>query len=275
MFGYALSPDEKRVAINLKTEGRNDIWVHDIERGVRSRFTFVENTDGDPLWSPDGRFIAFATRPNALVSRLHRKPADGSGKEELLTEQTHQMIPDHWSRDGKYLVYDLFTGNTNRDLWLLPMGGPQSAARTAEPYLKAKANIIRGGLSPDSRWMAYASDESAEYRIYVQAVPAGGAKWQISTAGGGDPSWRRDGNEIYFIASDRKLMAVPVDAAGANFRPGTPQPLFELPAQAAYQASADGRRFLVRLPAEGEASVPPIEVLINWPATLRKAEPAP
>jgi Tol biopolymer transport system component len=261
--------------MNLRTESRNDIWVQDIDRGARSRFTFVEHADADPLWSPDGRFIAFATRPNALVSRLYRKPADGSGKEELLSEQTYQLLLADWSRDGKYLVYNLFPGNTNRDLWLLPMGGAQGAARTAEPYLKPKANIIRGGLSPDSRWMAYASDESAEYRIYVQAVPAGGAKWQISTAGGNDPAWRRDGKEIYFIASDRKLMAVPVDAGGGNFRAGAPQPLFELPAQSGYQVSADGRRFLVRVPAEGEASVPPVEVLINWPATLRKAEPAP
>jgi hypothetical protein len=157
------------------------------------------------------------------------------------------------------------------DLWLLPLDGD----RKPIPYLQSPFNEATGQFSPDGRWMAYASNESGQPQIYVQAIPASGAKSQISTAGGDQPRWRRDGKELFYVSADQKLMAVPVKT-GAVFEIGSPQPLFEiqpvyppLTGRFAYQPTADGQRFLVTAPVSG-AATPPITVVLNWQAGLKK-----
>ncbi len=274
VLDFEISPDEKRLVMRIGG-ARSDFWLQDLERGALSRFTFTEHADGRALWSPDGRTIVYTERPSSVLSRLYRKPADSSSKEEMLIESDHQISLRDWSPDGKYLVFRRQNNATAQDLFLFPMGDTGGAARTPIAYQTSSANEYRGSFSPDSRWIAYTSDESSEPRVYVQAVPASGPKWQISTAGGDYASWRRDGRELYYLSSGHKLMAVPVEAGPGGFRPGTPQELFEVPGQSDYQPSADGRRFLVRLAPEGEPSVPPLEIILNWPSSLRKREPAP
>ena len=155
------------------------------------------------------------------------------------------------------------------DLWLLPLEGD----RKPVPYLQTPFSESDAQFSPDGRWMAYASNESGEPQIYVQGIPASGAKWQISTTGGNQPRWRRDGKELFYVSA-QKLMAAPVKT-GTAFEAGSPQPLFEIQPvstrfdnQATYQPTADGQRFLVTAPVGG-AATPPITVVLNWQATLK------
>jgi dipeptidyl aminopeptidase/acylaminoacyl peptidase len=157
------------------------------------------------------------------------------------------------------------------DLWLLPLDGD----RQPVPYLQTPANEMLGQFSPDGRWMAYASDESGRRQVYVQAIPANGDKRQISTTGGGQPRWRRDGHELFYVADDQTLMAVPVKT-DVTFEMDTPRPLFQLDPISvrtvfAYQPASDGRRFLVTTPVGG--TTPPITVVLNWQEELKRLVP--
>ena len=174
-----------------------------------------------------------------------------------------------WSRDGKTIVY--VPDYRQADLWLLPMqGDPKPAA-----YLQSPFGEYNAQFSPDGRWMAYTSDESGREEVYVQAVPATGAKWPISTAGGSRARWRRDGKELFYLALDQRLMSVAVKA-GPSFEAGIPQPLFQTsitsavqPHQFFYTPSPDGQKFLLTVPT-GDAAPAPITVVLNWRAGLRK-----
>jgi dipeptidyl aminopeptidase/acylaminoacyl peptidase len=196
---------------------------------------------------------------------------NAAGKEELLLDGGINDVPQDWSPDGKFIVYQSFRSGTGTDLLLLPLQGDHKPI----PYLETPFNEGDAQFSPDGRWMAYASNESGQAQVYVQAIPAGGAKWQISPAGGVQPRWRRDGKELFYISTDQKLMAVQVKS-GATFEPGAPQPLFDIDpiyppivGGFAYQPTADGQRFLV-LSLVGGATAPPINVVLNWQAGLRK-----
>ena len=182
-----------------------------------------------------------------------------------------------WSPDGKFILYSDYQEKTKYDLWMLPLEGDHKPI----PYLQTPFNELHGQFSPDGRWIAYASDESGRFEVYVQTFPASGPKWQISTAGGDFPRWRRDGKGLYFIAADQKLMEIPVktgSGSSAAFEPGVPQPLFRIePLSTAvtgaipYQPASDGQRFLVNVQAGGEgAQAPPISVVLNWTAGLKK-----
>jgi serine/threonine protein kinase/Tol biopolymer transport system component len=272
----ALSPDEKTIAMVRSSDNGFDIWLQDLGRGSISRFTFGLGFNRFPLWSPDGGRIVFESNlPSAIRYDFYEKPVSGAGKEELLLHAGINARPTDWSPDGKYIVYSEYTDKTNNDLWLLPLQGDHKPI----PYLQSPFNEVAGQFSPDGRWMAYASDESGEYQVYVQAIPPAGAKWQISTAGGIFPRWRRDGKELFYVAPDQKVTAVPIKTAGspsAPFEAGTPQPLFAIePALNVnlfpYQPVADGQRFLVNAQASGEATAAtPIIVVLNWTAGLKK-----
>jgi serine/threonine protein kinase len=269
MAGDSLSPDGKKVLISIfnLTRDAADLWLLDVERGVPTRSTFRPGISADGIWSPDGNTIVF----QADNRMIYRKPANGTGKEELLLGEGINSRPVDWSRDGKFVVYESTGSTTGNDIWLLPMEGDHKPV----PYLQTPFNEGDAQLSPDGRWMAYASNESGQPQVYVQAIPASGAKWQISPAGGVQPRWRRDGKELFYISTDQKLMAVPVKS-GDGFEAGASQPLFELdpifPAMMgrfAYQPAADGLRFLV-LELVGGSTAPPIDVVLNWQVALKK-----
>jgi Tol biopolymer transport system component len=264
-----LSPDEKTVAFRARTGATSDIWLYDLARDVVSRFTFGPEGSAFPVWSPDSGRIAYQRRSTGGGFTIHVRPASGAGTEELLKPAGVNTRATDWSRDGKLIVYQETAGGTNIDLWLLPLEGD----RRPVPYLQTPFNEMLGQFSPDGKWMAYRSIESGQNQVYVQPIPASGAKWQISAAGGNNPRWRRDGRELFYVAADRKLMAVPIATGGTavdSFQAGAAQALFEIPPDVAVQQpTADGQRFLATVPAGGEgAAATPITVITNWQAGL-------
>jgi len=269
--GLDLAPDGMRVAVTRPdaANGR-DIWLLDPSRGTSTRFTFHPAEEMTPAWSPDASRIAFASSRNGPFD-LYQKISSGAGNEELLLRSEYSKRMCDWSRDGRFLLYTSDNPKTKSDLWVLPMEGD----RKPHPYLETEFNEGLGQFSPDGHWVAYVSDESGRMEVYVQSFPAAKGKWQISTAGGLQPRWRRDDKELFYIASNRELMAVEVKTAG-QFEAGVPKALF--PTRIIFStlwyffrfaAAPDGKRFVIDSADEGPASgsSAPITVVLNWKAT--------
>jgi eukaryotic-like serine/threonine-protein kinase len=262
-----LSSDGKRVAYDLMGGGVFEVWVRDLERGIRSRITFQPSNV--PLWSPDGRTLVFAALTNALL-HLGQRPSDLSAPESLLLKLDANPIvfPSDWSADGRYLTYYRTDAKTQLDQWVLPMTGE----RQPFVFLHGDFNESQGQFSPDGNWMAYTSDESGTPQINVVSFPKPGGVRQVSTAGGSQPRWRRDGKELYYVALDRRLMALSVKT-GATFEAETPHPLFETqlptnPPRQLFAVSRDGQRFLLTVPVETAGG--PLILIQNWSAGLKK-----
>jgi len=192
---------------------------------------------------------------------LYQKPADGSGKEELLLQSAEIKRPNSWSPDARFILYN--SDQNNGDLMVLPLTGD----RKPFPFLSTPFNEQQGVFSPDGKWVAYHSNESGRNEVYVRPFPGPGGQWQLSTAGGTSPRWRADGKELYYVTPDAKLMAVPVVTQGSTLTPGTPQLLFQthLPLgsnRPQYDVARDGR-FLINTDLQ-DASTEPIHLLLNW-----------
>jgi eukaryotic-like serine/threonine-protein kinase len=266
---FRLAPDEKRITFDQPDAqtGSADVWVMDLVRGVTSRLTFDPSVDNLPIWSPDGLRILYPNNRSGTFD-LYVKAATGAGQEEVLVKLgTPTGWGTHWSRDGRFIMYEIPGDKTGRDLWIAPQFGD----RKPFPYLHAQFNESEGNFSPDGRWVAYVSDESGRNEIYVQAFPLSGAKFQISTGGGTQPTWRKDGTELFYLAADRNLMAVPIKS-GATLEVGVSKSLFPIAVTAqrhSYAVTNDGLRFLVSTSAGGEKMVP-MTVVLNWTAQLKK-----
>jgi Tol biopolymer transport system component len=266
-----LSPDERRAAVSLigTQTGTSDIWLFDLTRDLPSRFTTDPAQDTNPLWSPDGSRIVFSSGREG-VSNFYQKTANGAGNEEILLKSSEEKWPDDWSSDGKFILYQTFNPKTNWDLWTLPMSGDRQPA----PFLQTQFNEQQAKFSPDGKWIAYTSDESGGPEIYIQTFPTSGGRWRVSAGGGCQPSWRGDGRELFYIAADRKLMAVDVKL-GTSFETGVPQPLFDTRVltltdfRSHYAVAADGQRFLINSTIE-ETRASPISVVVNWNAGLKR-----
>ena len=194
--------------------------------------------------------------------------ATGAGKEKLLQKSANVQVPEDWSGDGHWLACRETDAETNIDLWVLPLSGD----RKPVPFLRTKANEFGGRFSPDGKWMAYHSDESGRLEVYVQPFPASGGKWQVSKDGGSYPKWRRDGKEMFYLAADRKIMAVEVHA-GATFQASVPMPLFETRISFAFRhftVTGAGRGFLVPTPTGEAWSSTPATVVLNWTAGIKR-----
>jgi Tol biopolymer transport system component/tRNA A-37 threonylcarbamoyl transferase component Bud32 len=264
-----ISPDGSAVAVNRidPVSGTTNIWLLGIGRDSAERFTFSASFDHYPVWSPDGRRIAFDTNRNGSAD-LYSKAVGGSSGEEQVIHSGEAKSPTDWSPDGRFLIYERFDPKTKWDLWALPAGGGQPPA----VLLHSEGNEVDGRVSPDGRWIAYASDESGRWQVYVASFPSPGGRWQISSDGGTQPVWRRDGRELFYLGADRKLMAVPI-TAGPRFGFGPPHALFQTRARytgnIAYDVAPDGQRFLVNTLVGSEA-IPPITVVMNWTAALSR-----
>jgi Tol biopolymer transport system component/predicted Ser/Thr protein kinase len=267
----ALSRQGDRLVFNASDArtGKLDVWVRDLARGVNSRFTFGEaGLNFAPMWSPDGSQIVF-TSETGDTSSLIVKPSTGQGEEKVLLKSNEgRVIASDWSRDGKLLAYSLRTKG-GWDALVLPASGDGKPI----PIARTPFNEIWPAFSPDGRFVVYQSNESGRPEIYVQTFPNASGKWQVSTAGGADPSWRSDGKEIFYRAPDQKLMEVDVQT-GETFQAGIPRSLFlaRIPPGASrnrYVASADGQRFLFVAPL-GRESMTPTTVVLNWFAELAK-----
>ena len=282
-FEPTLSPDETRIAVDVfdhrpsRRFGFNvagvvsDIWIVDRSTGVASQFTADPGAEFDPVWSPDGRSIVFsANRTDNLELDLYQKNADGTGSRQLLLDLPKAIHVQDWSSDGRFVVYATFDEMTHGDLWLLPMFGD----RKPQPLLGTEFNEEQAQISPDGRWFAYTSQKSGRSEIYVRSFPTAGQEWQISTTGGGDARWRADGKELFYIAEDRQLMAVPVKG-GTTVEHGPAVALFDTgmaphwgEGRNHYDVSRDGR-FLFMAPIADDRSSPFI-VVLNWAAKLAK-----
>jgi Tol biopolymer transport system component len=267
-----LSPDERRVAVDRVNNENTlrDIWLCDTTTAAASRFTFGTADDIFPVWSPDGRRIAWASSRDGGFS-IYWKSASGAGQDELLLRASggQLKIPNDWSRDGRFIIYYDVDPKTKRDLWVLPLEGD----RKPFVFLQTDANEAGAQLSPDGRWMAYASDESGTYEVYVRSFPDARSKFQVSTRGGVGPQWRRDGKELFYHAPDGKLMAVEVKG-GAAFEMGVPTALFAFRSGsfatiAPFAASGDGQRFLLSTITDDSGGAA-VTVVLNWTAGLKR-----
>ena len=265
-----ISPDGSRIAVQQTDQraGRSDVWVIDVARGVKTRLTLDEtNVHNVPLWSPDGASIIVKGTP---ARGVHRWPAAGGAEEQIFPTS---FDPNSYSPDGRYLVYTILDSDTNRDIGVLPLFGE----RKPFPFVNSSSNETHGQVSPDGKWIAYESDESGPKgteEIYIQSFPTAGQKIRVSTAGGQQPRWRRDGLELFYLSPDDRLMAVPVQTT-PGLKVGAPSPLFEtrivagrgIGTNANYDVTADGQRFIIasRL---GDTDNPPITIVLNWTAAL-------
>jgi Tol biopolymer transport system component len=267
----ALSPNESQVAITVRSSPTSsDIWLHDLQRGVPTRFTFGPGRRRWPVWSSDGRSIVFVVATGgAFGNDFFRKPSNG-GAEEKIVRPGSNGTPLDISPDGKLLLYSATGSDTKDDLWLLPLQGQPTPAK----YLEGPSDERHAQFSPDGRWIAYASDETGRFEVYVQAAPAAGSKRQISTQGGSRPRWRRDGKELYYLSPEGKLMVVPVTLAAGTLRVGAAERLFDLPLAPGnnraflYAPAANGQKFLASGLPEG--SMQPVTVWMNWMAGIVK-----
>ena len=264
----AISPDGRSVAFDqMEPDGRNDdVWIREVRNDAVMRLTFGPGLMELPAWSPDGKRIAFMAN-QGLSSGLHLKNADGSGSDsEIAQAFGSQQYDWGWSPDGKYLL--LARGNA---LAYISLGDKQ-------PKMLIQGNgIVRNAqFSPDGKWIAYSSNETGAWEIYVSPFPDAGSKWQVSRGGGVEPRWRHDGKELFYLSSEGKMMAAPVKL-GATFESGSPLALFQSRVRqpissgdvVSYDVTADGQKFLINTRVD-EPNAAPLSVILNWSSEMEK-----
>jgi eukaryotic-like serine/threonine-protein kinase len=259
-----ISPDGKRIAVVLAdSSGIPDIWLLEFAHGNPSRLTFGESF-GTGIWSPDGQRIAYHLLNN---TKLFERSANGPGPEDTVLQSQFSVYLNDWSPDGRYLVYSQISPEGRYELWLMPTTGD----RKPLPFLQTSFDELQGQVSPDSKWIAFTSNESGRNEIYVQSFPAGGARWLVSSGGGTLARWRRDGKELFYRSLDGKLMVASVRKApsslefgqpSALFRVSEPQGVFSYP----YDVSSDGQRVLALVPGQAAGDAASLSVIINWDA---------
>ena len=267
-----ISPDGKRVALDIvdPQTGNIDIWIYEASGGLATRLTSHAAIDSAPVWSPDGSRIAFFSMRLAHPD-LFIKNSNGTGDEQLIVKSDLTKYTTDWSRDGRYVLFRVLDPKANLELWMLPIDGD----RKPVPLIKTSYGVSHGQFSPDGRWVAYSSNESGKWEIYVAPFPGPGGNWRVSAAGGIEPRWRRDGKELYYLAPDGTLMAVEV-RDGTMFDVGATRPLFKSRRREhissgdlfSYDVSADGQRFLVNTDV-GEVSASSLNLVQNWTADLQ------
>jgi serine/threonine protein kinase/WD40 repeat protein len=264
-----LSPDGKVLAFTANDQGGATIWLLDLVRNVKTRFSFTNPWSQAPLWSPDGKQIVFGV--NSGTSQLYIKPADGSQPEQVLAmggpANSFLRGPLAWSRDGRYLLYR--EGKSGLpEISALPMVGD----RKPFPVVQAPSfHVPWADFSPDGKWIVYQSDESGRYQIYVAPFPGPGSRWLVSTDGGAQPLWR--GSEVFFW-NQGDLQVVEVHPLGSGLQVNTPHTLFSLPLRMGqtrreYDVTRDGKRFIINVPTHPQSNEP-ITLVVNWPSELKK-----
>jgi Tol biopolymer transport system component len=273
-----LSPDQQRIAIEQEdVSNLGDIWMIDVSRGTKTRFTSDPRSDTDPIWSPDGTRIVFASSRGGAPN-LYQKNAGGAGAEELLLKSDRVNIPEDWSRDGRFILFREIHPTTGSDIWVLPMAGD---ARP-QPYLQTRFGEMQARVSPDGRWVAYVSDESGQTEVYVQSFPPSATKYQVSANGGLQPRWRADGKELFYLAGASvgprtTVTAVDVSESSGALTIGAQRPLFETAVRSkvrdrnTWDTTPDGQRFLINASLQAESfQTRPITVVVNWMAAAEQ-----
>jgi Tol biopolymer transport system component len=267
----ALSPDGQRLAVSVRDETtrKRGIWVFDLSRGFMAQFTFDASDNTNPVWSPDGARLAF-TSDRKGSRDLYVKSVSFGGEETVLLESGDNKSAEDWSPDGRVLTFNRAKPDNVASIWALPMDG---AGRKPYAIETAPFTESQTRLSPDGKWLAWASGESGRYEVFVQPFPPTGARFQVSNAGGMEPQWRGDGKELFYVVGS-KLMSVEVRTAGGKFAAGIPKALFDARLGPAvgrnrYLPSRDGQKFLIPAPVQDE-STKAFTVIVNWPLLLEK-----
>jgi eukaryotic-like serine/threonine-protein kinase len=267
-----LSPDTQRLAVNIP--GTNSgLWVYDMGRGTLTRLT-ESALNPRPIWTPDGKHVTFVSAPSGAYN-LYWMAADGSGAAERLTTGENFQLPGSWSPDGQLLAFSEADPRTGWDLWVLKLQGD----RRPRLFLQTPYNEYAPAFSPDGRWLAYGSDETGRPEIYVRPFPGPGGKVQISTEGGVQPVWARNGRELFYRNGD-KMMSAAIEAR-PMLSAAKPELLFEghyepgiFPFEPNYDVSPDGKRFLMVKGSEQESAATQLNVVLNWSDELRRLAPA-
>ncbi len=262
-FDQSLSPDETAVALTCYDPqlGASDIRLVDLQRNVSSRLTSDPDWDQWPVWSPDSKRLAFWS-----MTELRERALDGMNEHKVLMRLAHSPLkPMDWSPNGAFILYQTHERGIHSDLMLVPTTG----SGQPESYLATRFSEMEGRFSPDGKWVAYASDESGRFEVYVRSFPDGNQRYQISNDGGRRPYWRGDGKEIFYIDAENYVIAAPIEMT-PTFKIGKEQKLFEtafpIPDESRYSVSADGQRFLLYSPT-GRAAM---TVVLNWTAELER-----
>jgi dipeptidyl aminopeptidase/acylaminoacyl peptidase len=279
------SPDGRKLAMDIHEGRQLDVWVYAWERDTLSRLTFDSATDQWPVWSPDGRRIAFASdRGDEATQNLYWQNADGTGDAERLTESGHTQWPTSWHPSGRFLAYTEQHPQTTNDLMVLPLEGDGSSSlRPGKPvaFLNSRAVEGHAEFSPDGHWLAYSSNEGRGPEVYVRPFPGPGGKWQISTAGGRYPAWSRTASELFYQHDDGSIWVATYLVEGGSFRAEKPRewsPERPLPLQTstrAFDLHPDGRRIAVlRTPEEETAARRDhVAFILNFFDELRRLAP--
>jgi Tol biopolymer transport system component len=270
-----LSPDGKRLVVGI--QGANPgVWLYDLGRGTLTRLIEAPLFFTWPIWAPDGKRVTFQrslTAPSEVLN-LYWMPADGSGAAEPLTMGENYKVAGSWSPDGRALAFTEVDPMAGWHVWFLQVGGD----RKARPFLQTPFNEGGPVFSPDGRWLAYQSDESGRSEIYVRPFPGPGGKVQISTEGGTEPVWSRNGWELFYRNGD-KMMATAIETK-SGFVAGKPKLLFEGHYETSmyafepnYDVGPDGQRFLMIKGSEQESAATQLNVVLNWSDELRRLAP--
>jgi Tol biopolymer transport system component len=290
----AISPDGKRLAMDITNGNRTDIWVYDWERDALTRLTFAADKNDAPVWTPDGKRIVYASAEKGAAANLWWIRADGGGDAQRLTASKDPQYPSSWSPDGKVLAFSQMNSATSWDVMTLPVEGSEASGwkpGAPKQFASSPAVEMLPAFSPDGRWIAHMSNESGFYEIYVRPFPGPGGKWQISNGGahgigGWGPEWSRNGKELlYYVPSSHQIMAVSYTTSGDSFVAEKPyvwsrgqiadrrvdinNPNFSL--------HPDGKRIAVLRSSSTESGPPPVKTvsfIFNFFDELRRKVPA-
>ena len=278
-FSPVFSPDGKHLAFSVPDGGRNDIWVYAWERDTLTRLTFDGESNSNPAWTPDGRRVTYSSVEKGSQSNIYWKRADGGGEVMQLTNSKNPKNPYSWRADGKVLAFTQLNPQTRWDIMTLSLQGSETSGwRAEEPksFLNGAYDELDPAFSPDGRWMAYYSNESGTFEVYVRPFPGPGGKWQISTNGGMTPRWSSNGKELFYHTLDNKLMVAEYVASGDSFNAGGPRQWS--PGQFTargpnrnFDVHPDGKRIMVMKTPEAEIpSISKVSFIFNFFEELRR-----
>jgi serine/threonine protein kinase/Tol biopolymer transport system component len=247
-----LSPDGQRLLMHTPEGSSDDMWVYEWTRDTMTRLTFGGGTYDAPVWSPDGRYVAFLGPGGMSWTR-----ADGAGRPQPLTQSKIRQAPRSFTPDGKRLAFYQVSPGNGTDLWTVPLESDGAGLRAGKPelFLQTPFNERQPSFSPDGRWLAYSSDESGTYQVYVRSFPDKGGKWQVSNSGGLDPEWSPTGRELFFRSADNRIMVATYTVKGDSFVADKPRIWSDKPILNAgfgrnYDLAPDGKRVVALMPVD-------------------------
>jgi len=280
--GVQIAPDGRRLAFSLTDTANTDVWTYEAGRDAATRLTFDPGVDRNPVWTPDGRRLVYASSRTGGVQNLYWQRADGSGDATRLTTSPNLQNPGSWHPSGRFLAFDETRPQTGPDLLILPVEGDEASG-----WKPGTPTVFLSGLfaerwprfSPDGRWLAYESTESGGVEVYVRPFPGPGGKWPISTGGGTNAVWSRARRELLYLAPDGRIMVVPYTAAGDAFQAEKPRVWNETAVQhrplagASFDLHPDGERVAMAPVSAATAGPTRVTLIFNFFDELRRMAP--